>query len=323
LLPLLICGAEAPAQQSQAVFARIDDMVISTEDYQRIFRAAVKNRYYHGRVPEAELIRFQRQVGQDLVDQILVHREALRLGMKPDTEAIKSGVAAYDARYSQQRQWQEARERELPAMLIQLERRDLLLQMEEKVRQLPDPTTADTKTYYLENPHKFTEPERKQVSIILLKVSPSAASAEWEAARLRAENLRFMLAEGAVFSDMAREYSDDTSATTGGDLGPLHRGRLAPEAEKALDLIEVGQVTEPILLLEGIALLRLNGIIPAKLLGFDAAEQRAGKLLIRERQEQAWRDYLQGLRVAAEIEINESLYVSRSEQGVQANGGVE
>jgi len=301
--------AAQPAEGPDVVFATIDDVVISAADYQRIFRAAVRNRYYHGKVPQPELARFQREVGRDVVDQFLVHREALRQGMIADTEKIEAGIAKYDARYKDQPAWQGQRERELPAMQVQLERRDLLLQMEEKIKDLPQPNTADVRAYYRQHPGKFTEPERKQVSIILLGVPPSAGGAAWEEAAARAEALRAQLAEGADFGELARAHSQDFSAPNGGDLGVLHAGMLAKESELALDAIAVGQVTEPIALLEGIALFRLEGRTPASLQGFDDVRERAASLLLRERQDQAWDGYLRKLHSAAAIEVNESLYM--------------
>lgn len=329
---LLLCLFNSQTMQAQqtpsTVFAMIDDIVITSGDYRRIFDAAVRNRYYHGKVPQKELARFQREVGRDLVDQVLIHREAQRLGLQPDSKKIKAGLAEYDARYSHKPEWQNRREQELPAMLIQLERRDLLLQMNEMVRQLPEPTFAEAEQYYREHTDKFTEPERRHVSIILLKVSPSAGSAAWKSARLRAEEIQFRLNEGAEFTALAKEYSGDYSASTGGDLGYLHSGMLANEAEKALDQLAVGEVTEPVVLLEGIALLRLNGLITAKLKDFSEVKQRAQALLKRELQEQAWQEFLHQLRDASKIEVNESLYFPLSEElekeeRVQAESGTE
>jgi len=297
------------------VFATIDETVITAVEYQRIFRAAVRNRYYHGKVPEPELARFQREVGRDVVNQFLVHKEALRQGMTPDTEQIQSGIDKYDARYADKPGWQEQRERQLPAMLIQLERRDLLLQMEEKIKDLPQPGPAEVEAYYQEHPDKFTEPERKHVSIILLRVQPSAGGAVWEETAGRVAALRFQLIEGADFSELAQANSQDFSAPNGGDLGFLHSGMLADEAETALAPLAVGEITEPIAMLEGVALFRLNDRTPATLQSFADVQQRAVALQHRERQDRAWEAYLQALRSNATIELNETLYMPLADAG--------
>ncbi len=43
---------------SETIFARIDDRTITQAEFSSIFRAAVRHKYYHGRVPEAELKKF-------------------------------------------------------------------------------------------------------------------------------------------------------------------------------------------------------------------------------------------------------------------------
>ena len=49
----------------------------------------------------------------------------------------------------------------------------------------------------------------------------------------------------ANFEDMARAYSNDASASRGGDLGTLYPGDTVPEFEKAMNDLKPGEVSEP------------------------------------------------------------------------------
>lgn len=50
----------------------------------------------------------------------------------------------------------------------------------------------------------------------------------------------------ATFEEMARLYSNDASAAKGGDLGWIYPGDTVPEFERAMDALQVGQLSDPI-----------------------------------------------------------------------------
>ncbi len=63
-------------------------------------------------------------------------------------------------------------------------------------------------------------------------------------ARALAEQIRTEVsAPGADFAAIARERSEDGSAESGGDVGTLGRGRLAPEYEEAAFALAPGQIS--------------------------------------------------------------------------------
>ncbi len=66
-------------------------------------------------------------------------------------------------------------------------------------------------------------------------------------ARLRVEELRARIEEGADFGELARTYSDDPgSAAEGGDLGWVTPGAMVEPFEKAMDATAVGALSEPV-----------------------------------------------------------------------------
>ena len=67
----------------------------------------------------------------------------------------------------------------------------------------------------------------------------------WEAARIKADMLRVQLADGADFSELARQHSRDATAKDGGDLGTLKRGELSQEVEGAILVLKVGEISRP------------------------------------------------------------------------------
>lgn len=61
-----------------------------------------------------------------------------------------------------------------------------------------------------------------------------------------AEEVERQLHQGAPFAVVARQFSQHPTAATGGDMGWINEGQLAPELDAALKKLEVGDMSAPI-----------------------------------------------------------------------------
>jgi parvulin-like peptidyl-prolyl isomerase len=302
-------AGSALASPDAEVAIRVDDLSIGMDDFEAIFRAALRQKYYHGQVPDAEREQFREQVARDIVTQQLVYREAVRRGLQPDQQAIAQGVEAYDAQYASDPNWQAQRERVMPQLAKRMERQSLLEQMEAAIRQPPRPNAGAIEDFYRANPDKFTQPEKLRGSVILLPVAPYAGEQTWVEAESQAAELRAQIDGGADFAELARQHSKHASAADGGDLGYLHRGQLDENVQQRVDALAPGTVSEPIRVLEGVILFRVDDVRPPQLTAFEEVRERAAELLYREMQDRAWNDFVSDLKASAEIYVNENLYV--------------
>ncbi|MDH4094785.1 MAG: peptidylprolyl isomerase [Betaproteobacteria bacterium] len=311
----LLAMAATQAQASDPppsgeVFARVGERAISFGEYQAALAAGMRKKYFHSKPPVAELSRFQREVADQLIDRVLLLEEARRRGITPERARIDAAIAAYDRRYASSEQWRANRDKMLPALLAQLEANSLLEQLDARVRDVPAPDARAARAYYDTHPDQFTEPEQVRLSLILLAVAPSAPRAAWDQASAEAQRLHKRLQKGADFAELARAHSTDPSAQRGGDLGYLHRGMLPELIEKqVLDALQPGATSGPVVLLEGVAIVRLAERKPARLQPFDTAVQRAGELHRREQGEAAWKLLVAQLRAATVVRVDESRFL--------------
>jgi peptidyl-prolyl cis-trans isomerase C len=119
----------------------------------------------------------------------------------------------------------------------------------------PIVTASEIARYYKEHPDDFTTPE--QVKVRHIVIGPRSQSRE-EALQqiqkvlsgLHAQDEAIKFSEPAAtqmrvhnFAEMARKYSQDASAESGGDLGWVSRGQLDPTFEEAAFKIQKGRLS--------------------------------------------------------------------------------
>jgi len=305
-------GADAPATApppAAVVFAQVGEVTISRQDYEAAVVSAARNKFYHGAIPESEMAKLRRAVGERVITDALLLREAKRRQIVADSASIQKTLDGYDARYKDNPDWQKQRGERLAGLRQKLEEESVLVQLEAAVRKVPDPKPAAVEAYYSAHPDKFTQPEQVRASLILLAVDPSSPKAAWDAARDEAAAIIHRLKAGADFAQLANLHSGDSSAAKGGDLGYVHRGVLPESAQQALDRLKAGQLSDPVTMLEGIAVLRLDERKPARLNPLAAVSDRANDLLRREQSETAWSALIVRLRKDTPPTVNESLYL--------------
>ncbi|MBF0309658.1 MAG: peptidyl-prolyl cis-trans isomerase [Magnetococcales bacterium] len=318
--PLFAADPPVPPPGERPPFAVVDGVAIPAERFISSVQQGARQKFYHGKIPEADMAKFQREMGTALVDRLLLVKEAKRQGLQPDQSEIQKEIAGYDQRYGNSPRYQANREAMLTPLVEEMADRSLVTQLQERITRGSEPTEKELRDYYDANPDKFTEPEDMEISLILLKVDPSAGQDAWDKAKTEADALMGKLKAGGDFAELARIHSGDISAAKGGKMDYLHSGMLAEGAEKAIAQIQPGQFTDPILVLEGYAIFRLDQRTPPHKLAFDAARPRVKKLFQRDSSESAWKTFREGLWKKAAVSINESYYLPLPEPGQEAEG---
>ncbi|MBI5910831.1 MAG: peptidylprolyl isomerase [Betaproteobacteria bacterium] len=286
-----------------AVLVVVDGAAISTQQFEAALQAAVRQKYYHRQPPEDQLAALRSEVTDNLVDRVLLLKEAQRRGIRADEEQVRAKLAAHEQRYRDHPQWQADRARVLPEFTRALEEQSVLAQLEAATRVAPPSTEAGLRAYYESHPELFIQPEQLRLSMILLKIDPSSPSSVREQAQQKAQDIIGQLANGADFAELARRHSGDDSARDGGDMGYRHRGTLPQGVETEIDKLAPGAISEPLRLLEGVAVFRVAERRPAQLRTLQEVRRNVAELWEREQGETQWRELRARLRAGAEIRI--------------------
>lgn len=133
---------------------------------------------------------------------------------------------------------------------------------------------------------------------ILLRVSDGMSES---AARQKLLDIKRDVLGGGDFANFARTYSQDGSASQGGDLGWISPGETVPEFERAMNNLKDGDVSDPVRSEYGYHLIQVLGRREAEGSGtqqLDIARQAIGQ----RKAEQAYSDWLRELRDTAYVQ---------------------
>jgi len=142
-------------------------------------------------------------------------------------------------------------------------------------------TDADVKAYA----DKLASENKPAESYFLRQILVRCASDATEAMRNRARERAFEAAvavqKGMKFEDAVAKFSEDpVSREQGGELGWVNKGAMVEPLEKAVENLEVGQISQPVRVRSGFAVVEImNTRTARKMLFADRFEQERKKLL--------------------------------------------
>jgi parvulin-like peptidyl-prolyl isomerase len=100
---------------------------------------------------------------------------------------------------------------------------------------------AEVRAWYDAHREEFRTGEQAVLEYVKVPKTPTAQDST--DARLDLENIRQAVVEGADFAEEARDWSDDSSAERGGDLGFFSRGDMVPEFDEMAFSLDPGEIS--------------------------------------------------------------------------------
>ncbi|MGE8642742.1 MAG: peptidylprolyl isomerase, partial [Achromobacter sp.] len=165
--------------------------------------------------------------------------------------------------------------------------------------QAPQPQQPAARPQAAAAPQGPTEVMQTRARHILIKTSTVMSD---ETARQRLEQVRQRLVAGdAKFEDMARQYSQDSTAPQGGELGWLNPGETVPPFEAAMNALKPGEISPPIQSPFGWHLIQVEERRQHDVTD-ELARMKARQILFERRAQPAFEDWLDQLRAQAYVD---------------------
>ncbi|MBN2138278.1 MAG: peptidylprolyl isomerase [Sedimentisphaerales bacterium] len=261
-------------------------------------------------VPEKFLDRYKQELRRKIIDEMTVE-------ILLDQEVETSGIVVTDRDIDKHIRISNARKRiSMEDFLEMLEAKgEDINEYRENLRKqlgyekLMDSMFADSvkiseedaKKYYSENSDQFQIQEQVRASQILVAVNPGDSDEVKEKAKARAQDLLRHIENGENFSEIAREYSDCLSSSKGGDLGFFAKGAMASVLEEMAFNLEVGQISGIIETEQGLHIVKVTARKAAGIAAYENAERDIMQILVRNRQRELSRQYIEELKRNAKI----------------------
>jgi len=182
------------------------------------------------------LQRVQEAVLDQMIDEEIIIQNMKQQGIKVDPEEVQKEYDIYKESVKDSKEWNEFIEKnKIDESFIkqQIETNIYLQRFQEKVIQDLNISDEALEKYYNEHKEEY-EDIQVQASHILVKTEKEA------------KEILDKIKAGEDFAELAKEYSQDSSAANGGDLGYFRKGMMVPEFEEAAFSLSPGEISDPV-----------------------------------------------------------------------------
>ncbi len=249
-------------------------------------------------LPAKEQFLLKKQLVHQLIDRELILGEAARLDVKISPDEMDAALSEVRGSYSQDEFNQLIRQegKTLDSWLAALKLRLITAKVSTAI--LADQVQVadqEAEAYYLAHKEEYRRPLEIRARQMLFKTREDAL------------NVLGRLDDGDDFAKLAEQYSLSPDRESGGELGYFSQGTLPREFDQVLFRLPVGQVSEPVESPYGIHLFLVERRRAAGLRPFAAVKDEITAMLVRQKEEDVFRQWLEKLRATVRVKVNWNL----------------
>jgi peptidyl-prolyl cis-trans isomerase SurA len=171
-----------------------------------------------------------------------------------------------------------------------------------EVRKRVTVSDEEVEEYYNQHLKEYWVPEKLQLRHILFIMDDTLLEEDKRIKKEKAHLALRKIRSGEDFIAVAKEFSEDISANTGGDLGEIERGKMVPEFEKAAFLLEEGEVSGLVETPYGLHIIKVDKIFPGQTLPLDKVQAQIENRFKDQKLKAEYQRYLSELKEKAFIE---------------------
>lgn len=239
-----------------------------------------------------------------LIDFKLQIQEAKRLGLGVEEDEIQEAIENIKKKYSMNdKEFEESLKKE--GLTLEEYKRRLSEQMliskfvNYQIRNKVVVSEDEVKSFFEKSNRELLDSESFKIRQIFF--TRPKDDTDRKAIEDRAAAVMQKLKEGEDFSVLSREYSEDPSAQSGGDIGIVKKGDLSKKFVDVLSTMKTGDFSEPFWTEKGLHIVKLDDKVPAP--DIEKIKEKVRRQLAEDNISKRYRSYIKGLREKAHIEI--------------------
>ena len=305
MAPALVCLAQGKSVVVEEVIARVNNDAISRSDLERA-RSEMQQEAQQD-CPKCTPQEISEKIAaedknllRDLIDNSLLVQRGKDMGVNVEAEVVKR---LDDIRIQNNIPSMEELETQIDKSGVSFEDfknniRNQMVQQEVIRHEVGSKIILDhaqIQKYYDDHKSEFVRPEQVTLREIFVSTEGKQES-EIPALRKKADDLLQRVKNGEDFGELAKHFSDGSTAKQSGDLGRFEHGQLAPNIEQAVFGLQRLQMTDVIPTKTGFLILQVGEHYAAGQQPEDKVDTEIQDRLYNEQLRPALRAYLETLR---------------------------
>ncbi len=304
LLLILVSTGLVFAEVTNRIVAIVNNEIITNYELEKAFKSLQPADQEKGRQEE-----IKKQLLFQLIDQKLVELQIKRLGIKISSEDVEKSVARIKQEQGLNRPEDFAAALAKGGM-SEAELRDKIKEQILRFRLVSREIgskivvpEAKVQEYFEKNKSKFQKTEGIHLAHIVLTTPEKDSSDEILKQKKKAEEIWEGLKKGEDFSELARRYSQDSSAAQGGDLGFFGWDEIDPSLKTALSAMKPGEFSQVLRSPQGWQIVKLIALQGAKEIGLEEVREQVREKLFQEEVELRFGQWVQQLKDRSYIQV--------------------
>ncbi len=325
--PALSCVAQTKSVVVEEVIARVNNEVITRSDLEHA-RSELQQEAQQD-CPKCTPEEINQRVSaeeknllRDLIDNSLLVQRGKDMNVNVETEVVKR---LDEIRIQNSIASMEDLETQIDKSGVSFEDfknniRNQLLQQEVIRHEVGSKVILDhaqVQKYYDEHKSEFVRPEQVTLREIFVSTEGKSES-EIPELRKKADGLLQRVKNGEDFGELAKHFSEGSTAKQSGDLGKFEHGQLAPNIEQAVFVLQRLQTTDVIPTKTGFLILQVGEHYAAGQQPEEKVDAEIQDRLYNEQLRPALRAYLETLRQDSYVSVKPG-YTDTRRHAVQHN----
>ncbi len=256
-------GTAQPAEAGRGpVMARVNGVPIYKGDYDMALASFMRSNNLGPNLSPEQQDEVHKVVLDGLIGSELLYQKAKSIPIEVPQEEIDNVVNQTRSRMGEEAFAAEMKNRGMTEADITNQARQNIMVQKLIQDTILGPLTVsedEIKKFYDEHTDEMQRPEGVEASHILVRSKASDTDEQKAQAKARIDAAAKRAKAGEDFAALAKEYSEDSSASNGGALGVITRGQTVPAFENAAFSLAVGEVSDVIQTQFGYHLIKVTG----------------------------------------------------------------
>lgn len=309
VLTLFCVVSSNAASQKESFAAKVNGAGIKTATLDAAANNYVENQKMFGvTVKDEEKDKLKKDILNELVSAELLYQASQKAGLGNLSKEVDSQLENIKKGFGTEQEFQKVlKERGIEIKDLKEDiKKGIYINayLEKDVFSKLGPVTEDEKKQEYEgNKDKLNVPDEVKASHVLIKVGDKAAEEEKQKAKEKIEALRARAMSGEDFAKLAKENSEDASASNGGDLGYFKKGDMVKPFEDAAFGLEKDQISPVVETQFGYHVIKVTDKKAAHTLTYEEVSKDIEKFLLNKHKRDEINKTTESLRKNAKIEI--------------------